>query len=431
MRLIGLDCVRVLGARREHRIGLGGRRSAHKRKASAASIAVSPTAKYFVPMQLPYPFAHSFPLILAPMAGVSEAPFRQICRAMGADVVLSEFLSSEAIRRRIRNTFEGAEFEEIERPIGIQIYGANPEAMAEAAGLITEHYRPEFIDINFGCPVKKVVQRNGGSGCLRDLELVQRIIRMVIGATHLPVTVKTRSGWSDDTRDPVGIALRMQDAGARAFTLHARTRTQMFSGKARWDEIARVVEALEIPVIGNGDLMTAEDVVRMRDHTQCAGVMVGRGAFGNPWLFRDSRALLAGQPAPPPPSAAERFAVALHTPGSRSGFRVTPGRPCSSSGSTSGGIPRGCTAPATSGNDSSRSSRSRRPSPSFSITSTRSSRWRESRAARGPAGRRRGWAPCARRGHDSAAAPSLRRPRIRPHRSPSCTPSGAARGGFL
>ena len=231
-------------------------------------------------MQLPYASAHPFPLILAPMAGVSEAPFRQICRGMGADVVLSEFLSSEAIRRRIRATLEGAEFEDIERPIGIQIYGANADAMAEAAGLITEHYKPEFIDINFGCPVKKVVHRNGGSGCLRDLELVQRIIRAVVGATHLPVTVKTRSGWSDDSRDPVGIALRVQEAGARALTLHARTRTQMFSGQARWDEIARVVEALDIPVIGNGDVFTAQDVVRMREHTGCAGVMVGRGAFG-------------------------------------------------------------------------------------------------------------------------------------------------------
>jgi nifR3 family TIM-barrel protein len=262
-------------------------------------------------MQLPYPSAHPFPLILAPMAGVSEAPFRQICRGMGADVVISEFLSSEAIRRRIRNTLEGAEFEEAERPIGIQIYGANANAMAEAAGLITEHYRPEFIDINFGCPVKKVVQRNGGSGCLRDLDLVDRIIRAVSGATHLPVTVKTRSGWSDEQRDPVTIALRMQDAGARAFTLHARTRTQMFSGKADWDEIARVVEALDIPVIGNGDLVTAADIVRMRDHTGCAGVMVGRGAFGNPWIFRAGRALLAGRPAPAGPDARERFAVAL------------------------------------------------------------------------------------------------------------------------
>src|SRR6185437_1537301 len=156
----------------------------------AASIARGRAAKYFLPMQLPYPSAHAFPLLLAPMAGVSEAPFRQICRRMGADVVLSEFLSSEAIRRRIRNTLEGAEFEAVERPIGIQIYGADPNAMAEAAALITEHYQPEFIDINFGCPVKKVVQRNGGSGCLRDMGLVARIIKAVIGATHLPVTVK-------------------------------------------------------------------------------------------------------------------------------------------------------------------------------------------------------------------------------------------------
>jgi nifR3 family TIM-barrel protein len=245
------------------------------------------------------------------MAGVSEAPFRQICRAMGADVVLSEFLSSEAIRRRIRRTLEGADFEESERPIGIQIYGADPRAMAEATALITEHYKPEFIDINFGCPVKKVVQRNGGSGCLRDLDLVAEIIKACVSVTHLPVTVKTRSGWNDQLRDPVGIALRMQDAGARAFTLHARTRTQMFSGKADWDDIARVVEALEIPVIGNGDIQTAEDVVRMVGHTGCAGVMIGRGSFGNPWLFRDARELLAGRAKPPAPTAAERFELAL------------------------------------------------------------------------------------------------------------------------
>jgi tRNA-dihydrouridine synthase B len=274
-------------------------------------VSKSLAAKYFIAMQLPYPSAHPFPLILAPMAGISEAPFRQICRRMGADVVLSEFLSSEAIRRRIRSTLEGAEFEPVERPIGIQIYGSDPDAMAEAAALITEHYEPEFIDINFGCPVKKVVQRNGGSGCLRDMDLVVRIIRAVIGATHLPVTVKTRSGWSDQARDPVSIALRMQEAGAKAFTLHARTRTQMFSGKANWDEIASVVEALDIPVIGNGDLETAADIVRMREHTGCAGVMVGRGAFGNPWLFRDGQALLAGEAAPSPPCAQERFAVAL------------------------------------------------------------------------------------------------------------------------
>ena len=262
-------------------------------------------------MKLPYPAAAETPLLLAPMAGVSEAPFRRICRELGADVVLTEFLSSEAIRRRIGRTLEGCEFDEVERPIGIQIYGADPDAMAEAAALVTEHYHPDFVDINFGCPVKKVVQRNGGSGCLRDMDLVMRIIRQVVAATPVPVTVKTRSGWNDESRDPVGIALAMQDAGAKAFTLHARTRTQMFSGKANWDEIAKVKEALSVPVIGNGDIQTPDDIVRMKAHTGCDAIMIGRGAFGNPWLFRDGRALLAGQPLPPPPTIEERFAVAL------------------------------------------------------------------------------------------------------------------------
>ena len=262
-------------------------------------------------MGLPYLPERHVPLILAPMAGISEAPFRQLCRRYGADVLMTEFLSAEAIRRGIRKTLEGAEFEEVERPIGVQIYGADADAMARAAAIVTEAYEPEFIDINFGCPVKKVVQRNGGSGCLKDLDLVDRIIRAVVNATHLPVTVKTRSGWSEESRDPVGIALRMQDAGARAFTLHARTRTQMFSGKANWDEIARVVEALEIPVIGNGDVTGGAAILELQTHTGCAAVMVGRGAFGNPWIFRDGRALLSGDPLPESPGAEERFGAAL------------------------------------------------------------------------------------------------------------------------
>jgi nifR3 family TIM-barrel protein len=262
-------------------------------------------------MDFPYPTGSPVPLFLAPMAGVSEPPFRRISRQLGADVVLTEFLNSEAIRRRISATLEGCEFDEIERPIGIQIYGAHVDAMAQATALVTEHYHPDFIDINFGCPVKKVVQRNGGSGCLRDMDLVDRIIRACVDATHIPVTVKTRSGWSETERNPVGIALRMQDAGAKAFTLHARTRTQMFTGHANWDDIAAVVEALDIPVIGNGDVNTADDVIRMRERTGCAGVMVGRGSFGNPWLFRDARALLNGEARPPEPDASEKFAIAL------------------------------------------------------------------------------------------------------------------------
>ncbi len=262
-------------------------------------------------MRLPFAPPIETPLLLAPMAGVSEAPFRQICRRHGADVLLTEFLAAEAIRRGIRQTLEGCEFDEVERPIGIQIYGADPDAMARAAAIVTEAYRPDFLDINFGCPVKKVVQRNGGSGCLRDLGLVERIIRAVAAATPIPVTVKTRSGWSEELRDPVGIARRMRDAGARAFTLHARTRTQMFGGQANWDEIARVVEAVDIPVIGNGDIQRPEDAIRMLRHTGCAGLMIGRGSFGNPWLFREIRALLSGHSKPAPPTAAERFVLAL------------------------------------------------------------------------------------------------------------------------
>jgi tRNA-dihydrouridine synthase B len=249
------------------------------------------------------------------MAGVSEPPFRLLCRSFGADVVVSEFLSSEGLRRGIKNVHDGAYFTSAERPIGIQIYGAEPSAMAEAAGLVTEHYEPDFIDINFGCPVKKVVRRNGGSGCLKDLSLVRAIIQAVRGATHLPVTAKVRSGWDESLRNPVEIALRCQDAGAAVLTLHPRTRTQMYSGQARWEEIASVVGALDIPVVGNGDIKSAEDALRMQRETGCAGIMIARGSFGNPWIFTRARALLDGTPAPPAPTVEERFATALHHAG--------------------------------------------------------------------------------------------------------------------
>jgi nifR3 family TIM-barrel protein len=252
------------------------------------------------------------PLYLAPQAGVSESPFRRLCRSFGADVVVSEFVSAEGIRRHDRRTHSYLRFRDEERPIGIQIFGADPQAMAEAASLVEEVYAPDYLDINFGCPVKKVANRNGGSGCLKDLDLVDRIIRAVKGAISIPTTVKIRSGWSEEMRDPVGIALRCQDAGAEVLTLHARTRTQMYSGTARWDEIAAVVEALDIPVIGNGDVWVGADAKRMHDHTGCAGIMIARGSHGQPWIFGQARAALDGLPIPDDPDVAERFRIIIH-----------------------------------------------------------------------------------------------------------------------
>ena len=262
-------------------------------------------------MDFPYSTAQEVPLFLAPMAGVSESPFRQICRRFGADVVVSEFISAVGISLGIERVLAEMRFEPVERPIGIQIYGADAAVMAKAAAMVTELFEPDFVDINFGCPVKKVVRNNGGSGCLRDMTLVRGIIEAVRQATHLPVTVKIRSGWDEAQRDPVTIALRCQDAGAQVLTLHPRTRTQMYHGAADWDEIARVVEALDIPVIGNGDIKTADDVLAMRRHTGCAGIMVARGSFGNPWLFAQARDLLADRAKRPDPTPEERFSVAL------------------------------------------------------------------------------------------------------------------------
>jgi tRNA-dihydrouridine synthase B len=261
--------------------------------------------------QFPFPLTSSVPLYLAPMAGVSESPFRRLCRRFGADVVVTEFLSAEGIRRENEATISKLRFGPDERPIGVQIFGSDPVAMGEAAAFVTDVFAPEFIDINFGCPVKKVVKRNGGSGCLRDLGLVQEVIRAVARNTSLPVTCKIRSGWNEEMRDPVTIALRCQDAGARVLALHPRTRTQMYSGHAHWDEIASVVHALDIPVLGNGDIKTPHDAFRMRQETGCAGVMIARGSFGQPWIFDQTRDLLEGRPMRADPPVEDRFAVAL------------------------------------------------------------------------------------------------------------------------
>src|SRR5690348_4995799 len=262
-------------------------------------------------MRFPYAVGADVPLFLAPMSGVSESPFRPLCRRFGADVAASEFISSVGVARGIDRVIADRRFEPAARPYGIQLYAAEADTMARGAALVTELCQPDFVDLTFGCPVKKVVRNNGGSGCLKDLGLVQGIIGAVRTATHLPLTVKIRSGWDESQRDPVTIALRCQEAGAQALTLHARSRTQMFSGSANWDEIAEVVRALEIPVIGNGDIETPEDVLAMRRHTGCAGIMIARGSFGNPWIFAQGRDLLEGRSRRPDPTPEERFATAL------------------------------------------------------------------------------------------------------------------------
>lgn len=264
------------------------------------------------------------PLFLAPQAGVSESPFRRLCRAFGADVVLTEFVSAEGIVRHNDRTARYLRFHDDERPIGVQIFGADPACMAEAAALVTGTYAPDFVDINFGCPVKKVVKRNGGSGCLRDLDLVGRIVEAVAGATALPVTTKIRSGFDEATRDPVAIGRVCEAAGARMVTLHPRTRADMYSGNARWEEIAALRGALDVPVIGNGDVRSGEDARRMRDETGCRGIMIARGSHGAPWLFRQSRAALNGDPVPGEPDIATRFSICMQHADNAAAYEDNP-----------------------------------------------------------------------------------------------------------
>ena len=263
-------------------------------------------------MRFPVPAPADVPLYLAPMAGVSESPFRRLCRQHGADVVVTEFLSAEGIRRENEATLHKLAFGPDERPIGVQIFGADPAAMGEAARFVSDVFQPEFIDINFGCPVKKVVRRNGGSGCLRDLDLVQQVIRAVVAgdapARDVQDPQRLERGDARSGADRAALPGRRRE-GAHAASAHAHADVLRH---ARWEEIAAVVEALDIPVLGNGDIKVAEDAVRMHEQTRCAGIMIARGSYGQPWIFDQVKDLLAGRPKRPAPSIEERFAVALH-----------------------------------------------------------------------------------------------------------------------
>ena len=227
-----------------------------------------------------------FPLLLAPMEDVSDPPFRALCKEHGADVVYTEFISSEGLIRDAAKSVMKLDIYEKERPVGIQIFGAEMDSMLEAIDIV-EKSKPDIIDINFGCPVKKVVCKNAGAGILRDIPLMVKLTEAMVKRTNLPVTVKTRLGWDSNSIQIVEVAERLQDVGIKAISIHGRTRVQMYKGEADWVPIAAVKNnpRMHIPVFGNGDVFTPEAAERMRDDFGLDGAMIGRASIGNPWFF--------------------------------------------------------------------------------------------------------------------------------------------------
>ena len=253
-------------------------------------------------------FVSQFPIFLAPMAGVTDKIFRQLCKELGADVVVTEFVSAEGIFRRNERTIHYLDFDEGERPLGVQLFGADPAHMGEAARMVIDWKRPDFIDLNFGCPVSKVVSKNGGSALLRDCPLLEKVARGVVEAVApFPVTAKIRIGWDGASINATTTAKVLEDAGIRAIAVHGRTKEQGYSGEADWEVIAAVAGAVKIPVIGNGDITCAADARRRREQTGVAGVMIGRGAMSSPWIFREIKHHLATGELLPPPSIGEKW----------------------------------------------------------------------------------------------------------------------------
>ena len=262
-------------------------------------------------MPLPW-FQNRFPLYLAPMAGVSDKIFRQLCKEYGADVLTTEFVSAEGIFRRNERTREYLDFDEIERPIGVQLFGANAQHMAEAAKQVVDWVRPDFVDLNFGCPVNKVVCKNGGSALLKDCPTLANVASEVVRAiSPMPVTAKIRIGWDADSVNAVCVARILADAGIAALTVHGRTRAQGYSGSADWNVIGEVAVAVPIPVIGNGDLSRAADIARRRSETGIAGAMIGRAAMSAPWIFRETKGYLTAGEIFDPPALDERWKLIL------------------------------------------------------------------------------------------------------------------------
>jgi nifR3 family TIM-barrel protein len=252
-----------------------------------------------------------FPLLLAPMEDVSDPPFRTLCKEQGADVMYTEFISSEGLIRDAAKSVIKLDIYEKERPIGIQIFGAELDSMLQAVDIVTET-NPDIIDINFGCPVKKVVCKNAGAGILRDIPLMVKLTEALVKRTHLPVTVKTRLGWDHDSIKIVEVAERLQDVGIEAISIHGRTRVQMYKGTADWRPIAEVKNnpRMHIPVFGNGDVDSPEAAVRMRDEYGLDGAMIGRASIGYPWFFREVKHYFETGEHLPPPTMAQRVEAA-------------------------------------------------------------------------------------------------------------------------
>jgi len=245
-------------------------------------------------------------IFLAPMENMSDFPFRMICKKLGADIVCSEFISSEALIREAKQAYRKMTINPNERPIGIQIYGNRVKAMVEAAQIAQEQ-GPDFIDINFGCPVKKVALKGAGAGLLRDISLMIKICEEVVRHTSLPVTAKTRLGWDNGSIVILDVAKKMESVGIEALTLHARTRAQGFKGEADWNWIKQVKQKVGIPIIGNGDVKNPEQVLQMFNSTGCDAVMIGRGALINPWIFKQAKEYMRSGILPPEPTLSEKI----------------------------------------------------------------------------------------------------------------------------
>ena len=235
-------------------------------------------------------------LFLAPLAGISDTVFRGICKEHGADVVMSEMVSAEGLYYKSKPTAALLHFVEAERPIGIQLFGARPDHMAAAADYVSKTANPDFIDLNSGCPVPKVVKKNGGASLLRDLTVFRNLVKAIVSSVSVPVSVKLRSGWNEHEWVDIEFAQAAVDCGAKAIILHPRSKTMGFSGHSYWERIAVVKKSVSVPVIGNGDVATARDGCNMLSQTGCDSIMIGRGALGNPWLFSQIKCAMLNQP---------------------------------------------------------------------------------------------------------------------------------------